>query len=58
MDAVHEAIQGGHGEIVSDLVENGASIDGKRHRWLHFHVATSRGGTEVAQLLLVLKGLT
>ena len=28
-EALHEAIRRGHGEIASDLVENGASIEAK-----------------------------
>lgn len=56
-DALHEAILGGHGEVVEDLLENGASIaaeateDGRTL----LHSAAVVGKPEMVQLLM-LKG--
>lgn len=52
-DALHEAVQGGHGGIVNDLLENGASVTAKdRLGRTPLHVAAGRGEKETVQLLL------
>eukprot|EP00752_Nemacystus_decipiens_P007341 g6567.t1 len=53
-EALHTAAERGHGEIVSDLLENGAPIDAKVRRGMTpLHVAAEKGKTEVVQLLLL-----
>ena len=55
-DALHEAVGGGHGDVVSDLLQSGASIDAKdRDGSAPLHIASDQGETEMVQLLL-LKG--
>eukprot|EP00752_Nemacystus_decipiens_P007696 g6879.t1 len=56
-DAFHRAVQGGHGDIVRDLLESGASITAKYTTTGHtpLHVAAGWGKTDLVQLLL-LKG--
>lgn len=52
-DALHEAVQDGHGGIVNDLLENGASVTAKdRLGRTPLHVAAGRGEKETVQLLL------
>eukprot|EP00903_Cladosiphon_okamuranus_P017407 g16031.t1 len=54
--ALHEAIGGGHGEIATDLLESGASIDAKDTEGnTPIHVAAYEGETEIVRHLL-LKG--
>ena len=55
--ALPKASARGHGEIVSDLLESGASIATKDwHGRTPLHVAARRGETEMVQLMLLLKG--
>lgn len=55
-DALHKAVGGGHGEIVTDLLGSGASIAAKSiHGETPLHVAAGSGRTEMVRLLL-LKG--
>lgn len=57
-DALHAAARGGHGSVVTDLLENGASSVAATHTegMTPLHAAAAREGkTEMVQLLL-LKG--
>ena len=55
-DALHAAVRGGHGEIVDDLLENGASVaavDVSGAERTPLHVAAREGNAEMVQLLLL-----
>ena len=56
-DALHAAVGGGHGDVVNDLLANGASISSKHTECgrTPLHVAAQEGKPEMVQLLL-LKG--
>ena len=56
-DALHEAVAGGHGDVVNDLLDKGASIAAKDSRDGEscLHAAAAWGRTELMQLLF-LKG--
>jgi len=55
-NALHAAVWGSHGDIVSDLLKNGASIAAKdTNGCTPLHFAAKKGKTEMVQLLL-LKG--
>ena len=55
-DSLHKAIQAGHGDIASDLLESGASVDSKGAMGgTPLHVAAFSGNAEMVQQLL-LKG--
>ncbi len=55
--ALHEAVWGGHGEVVNDLLENGASINFRSTTYdlAPLHLAVHAGNAEMVQLLM-LKG--
>ncbi len=50
--ALHEAVRGGHGEVVEDLLESGVSINGEdtADGKTPLHVAAEEGRTEMVQL--------
>ena len=56
-DALHEAIGGGHREVVMDLLESGASINAKEasNRYTPLHLAAGEGRTGILRML-ILKG--
>eukprot|EP00752_Nemacystus_decipiens_P007683 g6867.t1 len=55
-NALHEAVRGGHGEVVNDLLGHGASVaDANADGCIPLHVAAHHGQAEMVQLLL-LKG--
>ncbi len=55
-DALHEAVRGGHGEVVEDLIGNGAPINAKdEDGQTPLHSAVVVGKPEMVQLLM-LKG--
>lgn len=52
--ALHAAVRGGHGEVVSDLVESGAPLNDKDSKCeTPLHVAVRRGRTAMVELLLL-----
>ena len=52
--ALHAAVRGGHGEVVSDLVESGAPLNDKDSKCeTPLHVAVRRGRTAMVELLLI-----
>lgn len=54
-DALHNVVDGGYGEIVSDLLENGASPAAKSTQGrAPLRVAAEWGQTEMVQLLLMI----
>eukprot|EP00752_Nemacystus_decipiens_P007707 g6890.t1 len=53
-DALHAAIGGGHGEIMNDLLEDGASFDAEdEDGYTPLHTAAYYGKTEMVQQLLL-----
>ena len=56
-DALHAATRGGHGGVISDLLDNGASLAAKENMggMTPLHVAAREGKPEMVQLLM-LKG--
>ena len=52
--ALHEAVLGGHGDIVNDLLENGAPVDSRKTGGkTALHHAAQKGGTSIVELLIL-----
>ena len=56
-NALHAAVRGGHGDLVNDLLEMGAYVNGKEpvNRHTPLHIAVNRGEKDMVHLLM-LKG--
>ena len=56
-DELHAAVRGGHGEVMNDLLESGASINAThtKNGYTPLHVAAEEGKPEMVQPL-ILKG--